>query len=73
MSRPKGVKRALAGAIKSVQSEIAGNASRGGIAGALSGEGYAGGYLQALNDVLLVLNGVKPNNHGGYWSHLKDS
>lgn len=32
----------------------------------LSHEGYAGGYLQALYDVGIVLNGIQPSTRG-YW------
>ena len=43
------------------------NASTGGkFARGLSSEGYAGGYAQALEDVQLALNGVKPRTRG-YW------
>lgn len=28
----------------------------------LSSEGYAGGYMQALSDVVLFMNGVVPNS-----------
>ena len=48
--------------------EISGIASRGGkCAGPLAGEGYAGGYAEALGDVLLLLNGVRPNRRN-YWT-----
>jgi hypothetical protein len=33
-------------------------------------EGYAGGYSQALSDVLLALNGVEPAT--AYWHDDKD-
>ena len=33
-------------------------------------EGYQGGYLAALSDVQLVLNGVRPNTRG-YWEDMK--
>ena len=32
----------------------------------LSEEGYVGGYRDALNDVLLAMNGVKPSTRG-WW------
>ena len=35
----------------------------------LASEGYAGGYRDALDDVLLALDGVPPQNRGrGWWS-----
>lgn len=42
---------------------IAGFSARGGIAGALSAEGYNGGYRDALNDVLLLLGGTAPHRY----------
>lgn len=61
----KGIKRQLGAAMKNVSEEISNN-SRGGLyAGGLASEGYAGGYRDALNDVLLALNGVCPNSR--FW------
>lgn len=39
------------------------------VARGLSSEGYVGGYLQALSDVSLALNGVHPNTSrfARYW------
>lgn len=63
----KGIKRALDRAQVNVQKEIAMAANSGGrFAKGLSSEGYAGGYAQALADVQLALNGVKPQTRG-YW------
>jgi hypothetical protein len=46
-----------------MQAKIA-QASKGGMyAAGLAGEGWDGGYLAALNDVLLALNGVIPDNN----------
>lgn len=42
-----------------------------GLYSTLAGEGYSGGYRQALSDVLLVLNGVKPNTRD-YWNTSPD-
>ena len=51
---------------KEVEKDISGHASRGGIyARALAGEGYSGGYRDALDDVTLLLNGVIPNRR--FW------
>lgn len=49
------------------QKEIEGVAQLGGrFAGGLSSEGYHGGYRDALDDVILLLNGVVPNRYP-YW------
>lgn len=45
--------------------EIAAN-SQGKFGAGLASEGYAGGYRDALDDVLLVLNRVMPRRRG-YW------
>lgn len=42
-------------AMQRVQTEISGNASHGSTSAAIANEGYAGGYLQALNDVFGLL------------------
>jgi len=50
-----------------VADEISGNANMGGCySGALASEGYAGGYRDALDDVLLLLQGVTPRRRH-YW------
>ena len=47
--------------------EISDFASRGGpYAARLAGEGYNGGYRDALEDVWLALKGVLPNRIGEY-------
>lgn len=67
----KGIKRNLLRAQKRVHEEIRGTASSGGrFASAMSSEGYAGGYSQALSDVLLALNGVRPDTRS-YWRDFK--
>lgn len=43
-------------------------ASRGGLAGALAGEGYVGGYIDALSDVAAVLTHGHPADHRGFWN-----
>jgi hypothetical protein len=54
-----------------VEREISNFASNGGpFAGALSSEGYHGGYRDALNDVLLVLSGVTPHRRN-FWDSVK--
>ncbi len=63
----KGIKRALTRAQEKVRKEIEINSMGGGkYARGLASEGYAGGYAQALSDVMLMLNGVKPSTRG-YW------
>ena len=67
MPRPRGIKRSLAIAEKNVRKEIKNLGEAGGkFARGMASEGYAGGYLQALYDVELVLNGVRPSTNG-WW------
>lgn len=62
-------RNAIRAAQAAVRAEISGNASRGGqYAGAMSGEGYAGGYSQALSDVMLLLESHCLPNTRNYWS-----
>jgi len=42
------------------------NGPSGHYARGLASEGYNGGYRDALSDVLLFLNGVRPNRNG-WW------
>jgi hypothetical protein len=59
--------RTIDKAIGNVGKEIGANAKGSSrFAAGLSTEGYAGGYLQALRDVKLLLAGVTPNTRG-YW------
>ena len=54
-------------ASKNVNKEITAHANRGGkYASALAGEGYNGGYRDALQDIILLLNDVIPNRQG-WW------
>ncbi len=63
----RGIKRVLYKAREKVNKEIEGNAAGGSkYARGLANEGYAGGYAQALSDVLLALEGVRPSTRG-YW------
>lgn len=50
-----------------VKGEISDNAKRGRIAAGMSTEGYAGGYLQALDDIEAALTHGYPSDHRGYW------
>lgn len=58
---PRGIKRQLRAATKAVNADIARFAQEGHIAAGLSGEGYNGGYRDALYDVELALNGITPD------------
>lgn len=63
----KGIKRKIDKVRERVSREI--RSSRRGdsrYASALSGEGYSGGYRDALDDIILALNGVTPNRRG-WW------
>lgn len=62
----KGIKRKIIAARDKVNYEISQNAKRNSMAGAMASEGYAGGYRDALNDVLLLLNDVTPNRRDYY-------
>ena len=47
-----------------VATRIAEDANRGGkFARGLAGEGYKGGYRDALDDVLMFYRGVRPNRN----------
>ena len=51
-----------------VEKEIRARAAQGGMyARGLSSEGYAGGYRDALDDVMLLLRDVMPNRYP-YWN-----
>lgn len=64
--RVKDAKNEIGQALKNVTDELAGNGA-GQYGRGLSPEGYAGGYAQALRDVLLLLEGhVRPNTRT-YW------
>lgn len=63
----RGIRREVKLCLDRVGHETRQLASRPGIyAGGLASEGYAGGYAQALRDVLLLLSGITPNSR--YWS-----
>lgn len=59
-------------AIERVSREIRGNTGHGRYASALAGEGYAGGYRDALYDVLAVLSGLTPSRRG-YWRTTEEA
>ncbi len=62
----KGILRDLRKALDKIDVEITANAKHGKIASALSTEGYAGGYRDALRDVDAALGGW-PNSNSRYW------
>lgn len=62
----QGPKTAIKAALVMVSREISGNAKGGFYAAGLAAEGYAGGYRDALADVLLLLNKVRPDRRD-YW------
>ncbi|KKN66956.1 hypothetical protein LCGC14_0466360 [marine sediment metagenome] len=65
----KGIKRLINIVYKNVTREISAHAKRGRIAGAMAGEGYNGGYRDALDDVILALNGNISQRHGWWIKH----
>lgn len=69
----KSKKKLIEAALKKVNAEISGIASHGGIyARGMASEGYAGGYRDALDDILLLLNGVIPHRRN-YWQTETDN
>ena len=67
----KGIKRKVANAYESVQREIYLFSKSASISG-LASEGYNGGYADALQDVLLALNGTTPNRNN-WWDETPNS
>ena len=64
----KGIKRKIKAAREKVTKEISASAAGNSrYAGALASEGYAGGYQAALDDVLLLLNGIPPCRCRRFW------
>jgi len=68
----KGIKRRIAIARENVSREISALASYGKYGAGLAGEGYFGGYRDALDDVFIALNGVIPQRHG-WWEKRPDN
>jgi len=63
----KKIEKRLDKVLKNVDKAISDRAKSGDIyTAAMSGEGYAGGYHDALNDVINFLNGVIPRRRN-YW------
>lgn len=66
----KGIQRKIKEVLESVNEEIAISSRGGGFhARGLAGEGFAGGYRQALWDVQLALRGINPNSR--YWKEIE--
>lgn len=66
--RKRELEKRIDAAMENVKAEIGRNARSGGLYGrGLSGEGYAGGYLQALSDIDGLLRDVEPGDRRGYW------
>lgn len=70
----RGIKRRVIAAIKNVNEEISVNSrdklkapGAPNYAAGLASEGYVGGYVDALRDILLLLDGCEPQRRG-YWS-----
>lgn len=69
----KGIKKQLHKARENVTKEISWAANSDSLwARGMAGEGYAGGYRDALDDVLLSLNGVGPTSQTRYWPREDD-
>lgn len=74
----KGIKRNLSEVLANIDIELSG-LSRAGepssrenlYARGLASEGYAGGYRDAISDVLLALNGVSPSRRGWWRERCK--
>lgn len=64
----KGIRRLLKIAKRNTEKDIAEHAVGGFFAARVPSEGYAAGYRDALEDVLLALNGVRPQRRG-YWGN----
>lgn len=63
--RVKTKKQRIQNAAVNVQRLISEHAKGGFFASGLASEGWNGGYVAALNDVLLLLNGVIPDR--SFW------
>lgn len=56
---------------KLICKEIKANASGGKYGAGLSGEGYAGGYLQAIDDLEAALTHGYPSDTRHYWKRAR--
>ena len=72
MPRARGIVRKVMRARQRVEELIHAETDRTNrFSGALTGEGWNGGYRAALDDVLLALNGVEPSTRG-FWREEND-
>ena len=53
-----------------VNKEIAANAKHGFYAAGLSGEGYHGGYRDALEDIIMMMNNIRPQRRS-WWDGIE--
>jgi len=73
----RGIKKDLRLVRARIRREISGLASGHtgpgpNYSGGLSSEGYVGGYNDAVTDVLLALNNVKPRDRYGFWVDFEE-
>ena len=61
----RGIKKQLEKVRENVQREISDFANDR--SGGMASEGYNGGYLDAIEDITLALNGVRPSRRG-WWN-----
>ena len=67
----KGIMRQLVKVTENINEAIRVSTDQGNLySRGLSREGYLGGYYDAIQDVTLALNGVKPQRE--YWKEGKD-
>ena len=71
VSKPKGIKRKIKLATKNLDELIGAFAAEGFFAGGIASEGYNGGYRDALQDILLLLNGISPCIRPEFWHKEK--
>jgi hypothetical protein len=71
MRQPAAKIKRIRAALARVNREISLNAQGGKFASGLASEGYAGGYADALNDVLLLIQGDCVPNRRDYWVHVE--
>lgn len=67
----KGIKRIIRGVRENVSKDISDNTDQDSLySRGLATEGYNGGYLHALDDITLALNGVCPNRER-WWAQFR--
>lgn len=55
-----------------VQEEISSFAFTNHVSAEVVSEGFNGGYREALDDILLLLNGTVPNRHSRWWPSTRE-